>query len=227
MDASEALALPGVAAVATGADADVAAVWLEATSALASHVRTRQPVLAWPKVRFAAEAVAAVVGGDRYVAEDAAELVTVDYQERPVAVDAVRALAGAGVALHWRGLASSALARDHHYNVTAGFDDLGQLQAIWARIVCNVGAYSVYPWTAGLEPLIAGGLLTGPYNCPNYDCEVFGAATNIFPTGPYRGVARPATTFVMERLLDIGSQALGLDPVDVRRVNLIAQQDLP
>src|SRR5262249_57317892 len=47
------------------------------------------------------------------------------------------------------------------------------------------------------------------------------------PAGPYRGVARPATTFVMERLLDLGAAALGLDPVEVRRVNLVGPADLP
>src|SRR4029453_5434549 len=45
--------------------------------------------------------------------------------------------------------------------------------------------------------------------------------------GPYRGVARPATTFVMEHVLDLGARALGLDPVEVRRVNLVGPADLP
>ena len=52
-------------------------------------------------------------------------------------------------------------------------------------------------------------------------------ATHTTPAGPYRGVARPATTFVMERVLDLGARALGLDPVAVRRVNLIGPADLP
>jgi carbon-monoxide dehydrogenase large subunit len=52
-------------------------------------------------------------------------------------------------------------------------------------------------------------------------------ATHTTPAGPYRGVARPATTFVMERVLDLGARALGLDPVAVRRINLIGPADLP
>ena len=52
-------------------------------------------------------------------------------------------------------------------------------------------------------------------------------ATNTAPAGPYRGVARPATTFVMERVLDLGARALGLDPVEIRRVNLVGPGDLP
>src|SRR2546425_11586137 len=51
--------------------------------------------------------------------------------------------------------------------------------------------------------------------------------TNAAPAGPYRGGARPATTFVMERVLDLGARALNLDPVQIRRVNLVGKEDLP
>ena len=125
------------------------------------------------------------------------------------------------------GLQASAHARDHHYHIKAGFDAEGRLLALDVRALCNAGAYSVTPWTAGIEALMAGGLLTGPYRLANYRCEVTAVATHTTPAGPYRGVARPATTFVMERLLDLGARALGLDPVQIRRVNLIGAGDLP
>ena len=115
------------------------------------------------------------------------------------------------------GFLASVHARDHHYAARAGFDRDGRLLALDARIACNAGAYSVFPWTAGIEALMAGGLLAGPYKVPHYRCEVTAVATHTTPAGPYRGVARPATTFVMERLLDLGARALGLDPVAVRR----------
>jgi carbon-monoxide dehydrogenase large subunit len=125
------------------------------------------------------------------------------------------------------GMLASAHARDHHYAVRAGFDAGGRLLALDVRAACNAGAYSVTPWTAGIEALMAGGLLTGPYKLEHYRCEVAAVATHTTPAGPYRGVARPATTFVMERVLDLGSRALGLDPVAVRRANLIGPADLP
>jgi carbon-monoxide dehydrogenase large subunit len=125
------------------------------------------------------------------------------------------------------GFLASVHARDHHYVARAGFDRAGRLLALDARIACNAGAYSVFPWTAGIEALMAGGLLAGPYKVPHYRCEVTAVATHTTPAGPYRGVARPATTFVMERLLDLGARALGLDPVAMRRVNLIGPADLP
>ncbi len=118
-------------------------------------------------------------------------------------------------------------ARDHHYTVRAGFDADGTLIAVDAVLHANVGAYSAPPWTAGIEPLMAGGLLTGPYKLGHYRCNVLGVATNTTPTGPYRGVARPATVFVMERLLDDAAVTLGLDPLDIRRRNLVAPDDLP
>jgi len=125
------------------------------------------------------------------------------------------------------GFLASAHARDHHYAVRAGFDAEGRLLAMDVRGTCNAGAYSVYPWTAGLEALMAGGLLTGPYKLARYRCEVAAVATHTTPAGPYRGVARPATTFVMERVLDLGARALGVDPVEIRRINLIGPADLP
>jgi carbon-monoxide dehydrogenase large subunit len=125
------------------------------------------------------------------------------------------------------GFLASAHARDHHYAVRAGFDAGGRLLAMDVRATCNAGAYSVYPWTAGLEALMAGGLLAGPYKLAHYRCEVAAVATNTTPAGPYRGVARPATTFVMERVLDLGARELGLDPVEIRRINLIGPGDLP
>jgi carbon-monoxide dehydrogenase large subunit len=118
-------------------------------------------------------------------------------------------------------------ARDHHYAVRVGFDADGRLRALDARVLCNTGAYSVFPWTAGIEPLMVGGLLAGPYKLEHYRCDVSAVATNTAPAGPYRGVARPATTFVMERVLDLGARALNVDPVQIRRLNLIAKEDLP
>src|SRR5574342_1054547 len=49
------------------------------------------------------------------------------------------------------GLLAGAHARDHHYAVRAGFDPDGRLLALDVRVTCNAGAYSVYPWTAGIE----------------------------------------------------------------------------
>jgi carbon-monoxide dehydrogenase large subunit len=124
-------------------------------------------------------------------------------------------------------LAAATHARDHHYEMAAGFAADGTLVALDARIRCDMGAYSLFPWTAGIEPLMAGGLLPGPYKVASYRADVAAVATNKAPAGPYRGVARPATVFVMERLMDMAAGALGLDRAEIRRRNLIGPDDVP
>jgi carbon-monoxide dehydrogenase large subunit len=131
-----------------------------------------------------------------------------------------------GVPLKWvedraEHLLAATHARDHRYLMKAGFAADGKLLAVEADVTCNVGAYSVYPWTAGIEPLMAGGLLSGPYKLSNYRATVRGVATNTSPSGPYRGVARPASVFAMEAVLDDGARELGLSGVEIRRRNLI------
>jgi carbon-monoxide dehydrogenase large subunit len=137
-----------------------------------------------------------------------------------------------GVPLKWvedraEHLLAATHARDHRYLVKAGFASDGTLLALQADVTCNVGAYSVYPWTAGIEPLMAGGLLSGPYRLDNYRCTVRGVATNTAPSGPYRGVARPASVFAMETVLDEAATRLGIDAVEIRRRNLIRPHDIP
>jgi carbon-monoxide dehydrogenase large subunit len=118
-------------------------------------------------------------------------------------------------------------ARDHRYRIKAGFGVDGELLALDAEVTCNVGAYSVYPWTAGIEPLMAGGLLSGPYRLRHYRCTVRGVATNTSPSGPYRGVARPASVFAMESVLDAAARELGMTGLDIRRRNLITRPETP
>ena len=89
---------------------------------------------------------------------------------------------------------ASAHARDHHYAVRAGFDARRPAaRRSTCRAVCNAGAYSVFPWTAGIEALMAGGLLTGPYKLQHYRCEVTarGHAHDAGRPVSRRGAARP------------------------------------
>ena len=80
-------------------------------------------------------------------------------------------------------------------------------------MIGDVGAYSIYPWTAALEPVQVVSFLPGPYRIEHYRGRVRGVVTSKAPTGPYRGVGRPISTFVMERLMDMAARAkLGIDP---------------
>ena len=108
-----------------------------------------------------------------------------------------------------------------------GFDTNGIATSLQADVIGDVGAYSIYPWTCGLEPVQVVSFLPGPYKIGSYRGAVRGVATCKPPTGPYRGVGRPISTFVSERLMDLGAKALGLDPLEIRRRNLVRPEEFP
>ncbi|HEV7627064.1 MAG TPA: molybdopterin cofactor-binding domain-containing protein, partial [Streptomyces sp.] len=118
-------------------------------------------------------------------------------------------------------LSASFLAREQHYDVRAAFDSDGRILGLDAAIVCDMGAYSCYPFTAGIEPLMASAEMPGVYRLPAYRVRGRAVTTNKAPTGPYRGVSRPQYVMVMERLMEKAAKALSIDAVEVRRRNVI------
>ncbi|MBV8927022.1 MAG: xanthine dehydrogenase family protein [Bradyrhizobium sp.] len=108
-----------------------------------------------------------------------------------------------------------------------GFDANGVATSLEADVIGDVGAFSIYPWTCGLEPVQVVSFLPGPYKIASYRGSVRGVATCKPPTGPYRGVGRPISTFVTERLMDLGARALGIDPLEIRRRNLVRAEEFP
>jgi carbon-monoxide dehydrogenase large subunit len=111
--------------------------------------------------------------------------------------------------------------RDQIISLEGAFDANANLIALAADIVADVGAYSCYPTTCGVEPLMAMAEMPGPYDVREYACVSRGVVTNTCPMAPYRGVSRPVITFAIERLMDKAAAAFGLDPIEIRRRNLI------
>ncbi|HZD69424.1 MAG TPA: xanthine dehydrogenase family protein molybdopterin-binding subunit [Actinomycetes bacterium] len=354
VDVSRALAAPGVHAVLTGKDLEPRVRPITCDSAYPGWQPTKYHALAVDRVRFVGEAVAAVLSEDRYLAEDACELVEVDYAPREVVAsvaDAVRegaprlhdgwrdnlfvrryfkggdpdaALAEAdgmlelelvshrhtGIPLETRGvvarfdpaeqeitlwtstqiphlvrtgladclripehkvrviapdvgggfgikahlfpeeivvsvlamdsgrpvkwiedrrehLLASVHAREHRHRITVGYRNDGTVTALKAFLYVDCGAYSVYPWTATMDTGMALGILPGPYRIRDYECEGYSVTTNKCPLGPYRGVSRPAACFSIERAMDAVADALSMDPVQVRRRNLVRADEFP
>jgi carbon-monoxide dehydrogenase large subunit len=97
----------------------------------------------------------------------------------------------------------------------------GKLIALSADVDANVGAYSCFPTTCGVEPLMAMAELPGPYDLRAYSCRARAIATNTCTMAPYRGVSRPVITLAMERLMDKAAAAFGIGPVEIRKRNLI------
>jgi aerobic carbon-monoxide dehydrogenase large subunit len=348
-----ALAAPGVRAALTGTDVAARAKPITCDSTFDSWQGSEYPALAVERVRFVGQTVACVLAEDRYLAEDACELVAIEYRELPPVTSIERAIAPdaprlhehwadnyfvkrhlragdpesafheaagvvelrsvsnrhSGIPLENRGciaeydadrtltlwtatqiphlvrtgladvlgmsessirviapdvgggfgikahlfpeeiavcllaietglpvkwiedrsehLLASIHAREHHHHVRLAYAADGELLALWARLEVDCGAYSVYPFTATMDTGMALGILPGPYRIRHYECEAYSVATNKCPLGPYRGVSRPAACFTIERAIDEVAHALGIDPVDVRRRNLIAADEFP
>ena len=118
-------------------------------------------------------------------------------------------------------------AREHYHSARVAYSEEGELVALSVEVTVDSGAYSVYPWTAAMDAAMSLFIMTGPYRIRNYECEAFAVATNKCPYGAYRGVARSATCLTIERAVDVVADALGMDPVEVRRRNLIRDDEFP
>lgn len=117
--------------------------------------------------------------------------------------------------------------REHSHNVTGFFDDAGVILALKVDIRVSTGAYSVFPWTATMDTGMAMGIMPGPYKIAEYSVTGRPVCTNKTPYGAYRGVARPAACFSIERLIDQIALHRGLDRVEIRHRNLITNEDYP
>ncbi len=124
-------------------------------------------------------------------------------------------------------LRATTQAFDEILETALGLDADGRIVALDADAVCDAGSYSVYPWTACIEPVQVVSFLPGPYRVGNYRARARAVATPKPAGGPYRGVGRPISTFVMERMMDMAARELGLDPVEIRRRNMIADDEFP
>src|SRR5215472_11500549 len=111
--------------------------------------------------------------------------------------------------------------RDQYITLEGGFDRDGKLVSLSADVIANIGAYSCFPTTCAVEPLMAMAELPGPYDVRGYRCTTRGVLTNTCPMAPYRGVSRPVITFAIERLMDRAAAAFGVEPAELRRRNLI------
>jgi aerobic carbon-monoxide dehydrogenase large subunit len=117
--------------------------------------------------------------------------------------------------------------REHYHHVRVAYDAQGRITGLAVQVYVDAGAYSVYPWTAAMDPAMAAYIMPGPYRIENFECDAYGIATNKTPFGAYRGVTRPATCFSVERAIDQVARALDMDRVELRRRNLVRAEDFP
>jgi len=116
--------------------------------------------------------------------------------------------------------------RDHVSDCELALDADGKFLAVRVNTVANIGAYSC---SAGVSipTQIGPKILTSVYDIPVADVEVKCVVTNTAPVGPYRGAGRPEAIYVMERLVDVAAHDLKMDPLEIRRRNLIRPDAFP
>jgi carbon-monoxide dehydrogenase large subunit/6-hydroxypseudooxynicotine dehydrogenase subunit gamma len=115
--------------------------------------------------------------------------------------------------------------RQQRHHVRAAVDADGHILGIQDIFFHDQGAYVR---THGARVLdLTAGMLPGPYRVPSYRAAGHYRLTNKTPAATYRSPGRYESTFVRERLMDAIAQRLGLDPIEVRRRNLIDQSEMP
>ena len=347
IDTAAARALPGVFAVWTAADIPEVPPVDFREGRIERLEPWRQPVLATERVRYVGDPVAAVFAEDPYVAEDAADLVTMEIDELPVLIDATAepgefspgrsseatvlkqgygdvdaAMRGAhavvelqlsvgrhsGVPLETRGaigrydasrdmlelhgaakvvhrnrdLLARMLKRSpssvnvHEAHVGGGFGIRGEIYpedvlvcvaamrlgrpVKWIEdrrehLICaNHSRQQTHKIKAGVDAqgrilaiddefwhdqggyirthairvaMMICGILPGPYRVPAYRSIGHFRLTNKTPAATYRAPGRYETTFIRERLMDAVARRLDMDPIEVRRRNLITKAQMP
>lgn len=121
-------------------------------------------------------------------------------------------------------LSAASHARENVARTRAAVDANGCLLALELELYEDFGAYSFYP--ANYLARVIAMILTGPYRVQDYAFDVKIALTNKCGNGPMRA-PMAITSWVMEGTMDAIARDLGLDPVDVRRRNILSGNDLP
>jgi aerobic carbon-monoxide dehydrogenase large subunit len=123
---------------------------------------------------------------------------------------------------HFMAIAHS---RESECEIEMAFDRDGMILGLRGDIYVDIGAY-VRP--NGLTPVRnAAQFTSGPYRIPNIHLAAHALLTNKTPAGTYRGPGRFEGCFFCERLLDLAAHEMGLDPLDLRRRNLIGAAEMP
>jgi carbon-monoxide dehydrogenase large subunit len=114
--------------------------------------------------------------------------------------------------------------RDQIQWAEAGFDDSGRITGLRCHVLGDAGAYPT------IGAALVGGtrrMAAGTYRVPAFQVHAVSTATNTTPVGAYRGAGRPEATAMIERLMDQAAHQLGIDPVELRKRNLLPDDAFP
>ena len=136
-----------------------------------------------------------------------------------------------GRPVRWRGERSEEflgahMGRDQHFTASLALDREGRILALRMEMLGNIGALPV--GSSAIIPLVLGPKVqTTVYRVPAVHYRVKTVLTHTMATGAYRGAGRPEANFLMERLVEKAAREMKLDPVELRRRNLIAPHEFP
>jgi carbon-monoxide dehydrogenase large subunit len=136
-----------------------------------------------------------------------------------------------GRPIHWMSGRSEAFltdnqGRDIYSEAELALDEKGKFLALRIRNIGNMGAY-IGAVGANIPCFNFARCLPGMYDIKRIDIATKCVYTNTIPTAPYRGAGRPEANYVLERLVDDAARISGIDPVKLRRRNLIKKSQMP
>ncbi len=148
------------------------------------------------------------------------------YPEHAVVAAAASALARPVRWLERRGenFVNMVHGRNQVQDIALAADRDGRITGLSVDIVADVGAY---PGVATWLPRYTVEMASGTYRIPEIRVQFTSVATNTTPAGPYRGAGRPEATQMIERMMDLLAGEVDLDPVELRRRNLIPRFEEP
>ncbi len=120
---------------------------------------------------------------------------------------------------------SDSQGRDNVVTVELALDAEKHFTGLRVTSIANLGACLMQ---GTLNPPVNNiGGIAGVYRIPAIGVDVTGVYTNTVPTRPYRGAGRPEASFMIERIIDVAADQLGVDPTELRRINTIRADELP
>ena len=117
-------------------------------------------------------------------------------------------------------------ARDAYSDVELALDERGKFLALRIRHLGSMGAY-IGAVGANIQTVNLARCLPGMYDIKPIDIETKCVFTNTITTAPYRGAGRPEANYILERVIDEAARITGIDPVKLRRRNLIKPKAMP
>ena len=116
--------------------------------------------------------------------------------------------------------------RDNIGDVALALDKDGRFLGVRLHMLASIGAYIASDRQL-LTPFGMIGTVTGVYDIPAAYVNIDAVLSNTNPTAPYRGAGRPEAIYLIERIIEVAARELGVDPVELRRRNIISAAQIP